>query len=139
MKILAKTKKDVDKIAKELTSTIGKPATVALYGDLGVGKTFFASCLINELLKRDGLPPETATSPTFNLVKIYNLKNFSIYHYDLYRLRKLEEIYELDFEEAQKNVMIIEWPELAEKLLPKDAIKIKITFSGENNRVFELT
>jgi tRNA threonylcarbamoyladenosine biosynthesis protein TsaE len=131
------TEEDTANIAKELVSMVKVPMVIALDGDLGVGKTFFTGCLINELLTIDGLKKETVVSPTFNLVKIYELKNFSIYHYDLYRLKRIEEIYELDLETAMKQVTIIEWSALIDDLLPKETIKIKIILNGDN-RIFLL-
>jgi tRNA threonylcarbamoyladenosine biosynthesis protein TsaE len=129
--VLLRTCEDTLKIAKEVSKMVVKSTIVTLIGELGVGKTFFASCLINELLKKEGLPTATVTSPTFNIVKIYDLSQFSIYHFDLYRLKKPEEIYELNIEEAFKNVSIIEWPELIEDILPKDVIKITISLQNE--------
>jgi tRNA threonylcarbamoyladenosine biosynthesis protein TsaE len=136
-RIIVKTKKETIKLAEEIADIVKKPIIVALKGCLGVGKTFFAGCLINELLKRGGLPMTNVVSPTFNLVKIYDANNFLIYHYDLYRLKKQEEIYELDIEEALENVAIIEWPEIIENVLPKGTIIIEIE-TKDNSRVFNI-
>jgi tRNA threonylcarbamoyladenosine biosynthesis protein TsaE len=131
-KIVAKTLDDTAKIAKEISGLVVRSTVITLRGDLGAGKTFFTSCLINELLKREKLPAEVVASPTFNIVKIYSMSTFLVYHFDLYRLKRKEEIYELDIEEAFKNVAIIEWSELIEDILPPNTIKITISLQNEN-------
>jgi tRNA threonylcarbamoyladenosine biosynthesis protein TsaE len=90
----------------------------ALTGDLGAGKTTFVKSLVYALGSSS-----TATSPTFNLVHRYPCKNFSVIHYDLYRLKKFGEIEALDLEDQiqeNKSVIAIEWPKLVESVLPKD-------------------
>jgi tRNA threonylcarbamoyladenosine biosynthesis protein TsaE len=136
-KIIVETRRDTAKLAGKVARLIKKPIIVALKGDLGAGKTFFAKCLVNDLLRKNGLPRINVVSPTFNLVKIYNANDFLIYHYDLYRLNKREEIYELDIEEALENITIIEWPEIIEDILPKGTIVITITVEG-NTRIFDI-
>ena len=136
--VIAHSEQDTIELAKKIANSIKKQTIITLTGDLGSGKTFFTGALINELLKRDNLPAQHVTSPTFNLVKVYDLKNFSIYHYDLYRIKKTEELYELNIEEAFNNVAIIEWPELAMDILPYNPINVNIVIQN-NTRIFKIS
>lgn len=110
--------------------------TVTLAGPLGAGKTVFARGLI-----RHFLPGEEVPSPTFTLVQTYPVAlsdgPAELWHFDLYRLDRPDQVYELGIEEAlAEGVSLIEWPELAEGLLPKEqllTIELQIT-SGQARR-----
>lgn len=122
-------KNEVDTISfiKEYVLPLLKKETILLLdGNLGSGKTFFTNILINMIFKLENRSEENITSPTFNLVKTYTTNNFDIYHFDLYRLKKTEELYELDLNSAFSNVSIIEWPEIITDILPYKPIKLKI-------------
>lgn len=96
--------------------------TYALYGTLGMGKSVLARAFIQELTAAAEVP-----SPTFTLVQSYEAPDFEIYHFDLYRLKKAEEIFEIGVEEAlYEGVCLIEWPERMKPYLPHDVIKIEI-------------
>lgn len=98
----------------------------ALYGTLGMGKSVLARAFIQELTDAKEVP-----SPTFTLLQSYEAPDFEIYHFDLYRLKNAEEIFEIGVEEAlYSGVCLIEWPERMEGYLPADAIKITITPAG---------
>lgn len=128
------TVKVVETIAKE--SKIGD--IITLTGELGSGKTFFANAFINYFLTKNGMDRINVTSPTFNLVKTYNVGNFDIYHFDLYRIKNEKELLELDFDSAFANISLIEWPEIAADFLPKKFVKnIRIAI-GENGRILEV-
>ena len=114
-----------------------KKAIITLNGDLGSGKTFLTSAIINHIAKTKQLPNQNVVSPTFNILKIYNLNDINIYHYDLYRIKNIEELYELDIETAFDNVAIVEWSSLIEPLLPHKTFDINIKMK-ENYRVFEI-
>lgn len=126
-------KKIAIKFANIVTKQISRGAIVLLYGDLGVGKTFLSTEIIKLLTKQNII----VTSPTFQLLNIYDAEHYNIYHYDLYRLKHIEEIYELGIEDALngENVTIIEWPEIIESILPNDAWIIKISFDHNMNRI----
>lgn len=105
----------------------------ALFGTLGAGKSTFSRYFIEELTQAKEVP-----SPTFTLVQTYDAPDFEIYHYDMYRLKRAEEAYELDIEEAFYNaVSLIEWPEKILPLLPKNMWKITISTKG-NVRIFDV-
>ncbi len=115
-------------LAKKLATQISIGDVVALKGELGAGKTTFCKYLISSLLGKD----TNVTSPTFQLLQIYG----NIYHYDLYRLKRQEEIYELAIEDAfnGKNIVIIEWPEIIMQILPEKIIEIKILLENKNRK-----
>ncbi len=113
---LNETKKVAQLLAKQATNDY----FISLRGGLGTGKTTFARYFINFFSKKK----INVVSPTFPLLQIYNLKKFDIWHYDLYRLTRLSDIFVLDFEEALNNLVIIEWPEIIEPLLPEKRIEI---------------
>ena len=109
----------LDTFAKKLAA-INKPSDlVLLQGELGTGKTTFARLWINALHRKAGItPPSFIKSPTFPIMISYDLKEYELYHYDLYRLKKNKELQELDiFENFKNNISIVEWPEILMKAL----------------------
>lgn len=100
---------------------------VALRGGLGAGKTALARTLIRHLARN---PDEEVPSPTFTLVQTYDLPDFTLWHFDLYRLEEEErDILELGWEEARRGgVSLVEWPERLGGLLPADRLEINIDF-----------
>lgn len=126
MKYIVRTELDMICLAEKVAKKITNGSIVTLNGDLGAGKTFFVGAFINYFYKFENKTPINVTSPTFNLLKIYNTNNFTIYHFDLYRIKKQEELYELDFDSAFENISLIEWPGIACNILPKNTIDIDI-------------
>ena len=121
-------------LAEEFASNINVQDVIALYGDLGTGKTTFARYFINYLIKVD------VGSPTFNLVNLYDTTKFIIWHFDLYRLDNIEQVYNLGIEDALiGGVTIIEWPKIVESVLPKNTINISIEDTGINSRLVTIT
>lgn len=110
-------------LAERFAKIVKKGDVLALYGTLGMGKSVFARGLIQKLTDAEEVP-----SPTFTLVQGYDAPQFEIYHFDLYRLKDPDEVFELGFEEAvYGGVCLIEWPEKAGNWLPKDIFKLEIT------------
>lgn len=132
------------KVAQALSSECAKGRVIALYGNLGAGKTLFSQALISKLCGfNDG--ESKVTSPTFNLLQNYQgVNGMPIYHFDLYRLNDPEEIIDIGYEDCLKNgFSIIEWPQIIEDMLPpvEDTIFVKITKDesrGENARLIEI-
>lgn len=118
-------------IEKHVLPILKKQTILLLNGTLGSGKTFFTNILVNLILKSENKQQENVTSPTFNIVKIYNTKNFDIYHFDLYRIKNVEELYELDISDAFENVSIIEWSEIIENILPYKPIRLNIEIKNK--------
>lgn len=115
-------------LCQKIIPTIKHNDFILLYGDLGAGKTTFTQFFLKELIAE-----ENVTSPTFNILQIYENDSFLIHHYDLYRLKYEEELYEIMIlsekaECGKKNISIIEWPEVAENYLKKSN-QIKMHFS----------
>lgn len=97
----------------------------ALYGTLGMGKSVLARAFVQQLTAATEVP-----SPTFTLMQSYEAPQFEIYHFDLYRLKNADEIFEIGVEEAMyQGVCLIEWPERMAAYLPRDVYKIELTSS----------
>lgn len=131
------SEEETKQLAEKISFLVKKQTIILLKGNLGVGKTFFTNCLINAILKRENRKEELVKSPTFNLVKTYTTDNFEIYHFDLYRIKTQNELFELDLENAFNNVSIIEWPEIIENLLPYKTIDIN--FELNKNRIITIS
>lgn len=101
-------------------------AVIALSGDLGAGKTTLARGFIGELLG----PGTETPSPTFTLVQTYEAEGFPIYHFDLYRLKQPDEVWELGWEEIGDGVALIEWPDRAGPHLPRPHVAVHLAFDG---------
>lgn len=125
------TKKIANKLAKDINAT---KATICLNGDLGSGKTTFSRYLIRSLLSTS--INEDIPSPTFTLLQIYEDQKKSIYHYDFYRLNKIEELIELNYSESvENNLCIIEWANKFKKALPPNRIEINFEIKSKNKRL----
>lgn len=138
-KYIINSLEETGKLAEKIADRLNVGEVVTLKGTLGAGKTYFTNCLINAIYSKQGLDSVEVVSPTFNIVKEYQTKDFSIYHFDLYRLKNKNELYELDIENAFENgISIIEWPEVAEDLIYNVAIEISIEITDENSRLFRV-
>ena len=120
---------------KKFISAIGENKVIAFYGKMGAGKTTFIKALCEELGVRDVI-----TSPTFAIVNEYNASNQSIFHFDFYRIKKIEEVYDMGYEDYiySGNLCLIEWPELIEELLPEDTLRVTIEQNADNTRTITL-
>ena len=114
--------------ARDFAKTLRAPQTVALHGDLGMGKSEIARTIIQTLRGADTVVP----SPTFTLVQNYN----GISHFDLYRIADVSELEEIGLQYAIDNdITLIEWPEIAMDMLPKNTIHIYITQNGDGRKL----
>jgi tRNA threonylcarbamoyladenosine biosynthesis protein TsaE len=121
--------------ARDMGQNLGVNDIITFSGDLGSGKTFICREIIKTLCGND----TQVTSPTFNLLQIYTTSKFTIYHFDLYRLKCLDEIYELGIEDALLgNVCLIEWPEIIETILPKPRTRIVLEILENTKRLCQL-
>ena len=118
-------------LAQKVALLCEKGDVFALFGTLGMGKSVFARAFVQKLCGKTEVP-----SPTFTLVQMYDAPDFEIYHFDLYRLKNAEEIFELGIEEAMyEGVCLIEWPEKMGGYLPRKAIKINIAPTSEGRKI----
>ena len=103
-------------LAKNFSRTLHKGDVAYFHGEIGVGKTTFIRHLINNLQQLNKINLTEVTSPTFNLVNEYDVGNFIIQHYDLYRLTDYSEIKNIGlFENREEIVTLVEWPEKIKK------------------------
>ena len=123
--------------AREFVSQIGDRRVFAFYGKMGAGKTTFVKAICEELGVDDVI-----TSPTFAIVNEYAAPLSSpagdpIYHFDFYRIKKLEEVYDMGYEEYfySGSLCFIEWPELIESLLPDDAVRVSLEEQPDGTRL----
>ena len=130
-KIDISSENKTEEIAKNFNKNIKSGDIVFLYGEMGVGKTTFIKYFINNLQSKSKEKLTEVTSPTFNIMNEYKIRNLTIKHYDLYRLKSKEELKKLNlFEDNENSILFIEWPQIIEKI-PKSIIKI--LFEYENN------
>ena len=134
--------KDIDHIreaAREFIEHIGERRVFAFYGKMGAGKTTFVKAICEELGVDDVI-----TSPTFAIINEYSLTSHllpltsdSIYHFDFYRIKKLEEVYDMGYEDYFYSgaLCFIEWPELIEDILPDDAVRVSIAEQEDGSRI----
>ena len=122
MKLLLNNLSDIDIVAQKFVENIGDRKVFAFYGEMGAGKTTF----IKALCKFLGVT-ETITSPTFAIVNEYSTENADpIFHFDFYRIKSIEEVYNMGYEEYLYGdaICFMEWPELIEELLPEETVKV---------------
>ena len=118
-------------VSEKLSEGLKIGDIVCLFGNIGVGKTTFIKYLINSFQKKNKGSAIEVPSPTFNILNEYNIKEFKILHFDLYRLRDKDEINNLGiFEDRNDSLILIEWPEL---IINEISNFIKLDFKYSNN------
>lgn len=121
---------DIEEVAKQLIENL-KTKTWLFYGNMGVGKT----TLIKAIVKQLGCNDEVS-SPTFSIINEYEINNDKIFHFDLYRIKDLEEAYNFGIEDYldSNHYIFIEWPAKIESILTDELDKISIEIVSEENR-----
>ena len=118
-------------LGRALAQVLQPGDVIALYGDLGAGKTALARALIRALPGPAGAAEEEVPSPTFTLVQTYERDPAPVWHFDLYRLEDASEVEELGLSEAlAEGISLIEWPERLGARLPAAALSVTLTFDG---------
>jgi len=114
-------------LGAELAERARPGDVIALWGDLGAGKSELARAFIRAVLG----PDEEVPSPTFTLVQTYDFPEATVWHFDLYRLEHPEDALELDIEEAfASGICLIEWPERLGPYLPQKRLDVRLTLDG---------
>jgi len=131
--------------ARQFIEQIGEHCVFAFYGKMGAGKTTFIKAVCEELGVTDVI-----TSPTFAIVNEYEVSSQNtsltsypspltsqIYHFDFYRIKRIEEVYDMGYEDYFYSgaLCFIEWPELIEELLPDDAVRVNIVEQPDGSRL----
>ncbi len=132
---ISKNEQETIKIAAQIAKTAKAGTVFALYGTLGAGKSAFCRGFIQSLCPN----VKDVPSPTFTILQTYEANDFDIYHFDMYRLKKEDEAFEIGIEDAfVEGVSLIEWPEKIGSLLPKNAIKITILIQEDQSRLITI-
>jgi len=131
MEIIIQNLEHINEAAKAFVENIGDHTVFAFYGKMGAGKTTFIKAICEELGVDDVI-----TSPTFAIVNEYTAQDGPVYHFDFYRIKKIEEVYDMGFEDYFYSgaLCLIEWPELIEEVLPEDAVKVTIEEKEDGSR-----
>lgn len=135
MKLQIENIDNIRQIARCFIDNLGDSRVLAFYGKMGAGKTTFIKAVCEELGVEDVI-----TSPTFAIVNEYTDANGeAVYHFDFYRIKKLEEVYDMGYEDYFYSgaLCLMEWPELIEELLPEDALKVTISENEDGTRTIE--
>ena len=135
MQLKIRNLSEINIVAKQFIDRIDNEKVFAFYGSMGAGKTTFIKAVCEELGVK-----ETITSPTFAIINEYkDGEGNSIYHFDFYRINKLEEAFDFGYEDYfySGNLCFIEWPELVESLLPENTVKVYIAETENGTRTIE--
>ena len=133
MEIRSNSLDTIHEAAKDFIKGMEDGKVFAFYGKMGAGKTTFIKALCEVLGVKDVI-----TSPTFAIINEYTDGNDNpIYHFDFYRIKKLEEVYDMGYEDYfySGNLCLLEWPELVEDVLPENVIKVTIEEQPDGSRL----
>ena len=131
-KIDLSSEKKTEEFANKFLKKLKTGNIIFLHGEMGVGKTTFIRYLINGFQKLNKLEITEVTSPTFNLLNVFEINEIKINHYDLFRLKSLEEIENLGLFENNKNLItLIEWPQIIKKK-PKNLIELIFEYGKDH-------
>jgi tRNA threonylcarbamoyladenosine biosynthesis protein TsaE len=114
-------------LGERIAALLQRGDAVALWGELGAGKTTLARAILRALGVTEDVP-----SPTFTIVQTYDTKALSVAHLDLYRLKQPDELEQLGFTEMlDDGAVLVEWPERAPEYLPEAALHVRLTLNGD--------
>ena len=131
--MIVKSLDHLSKISEIILKKLDKKDCLFLIGEIGVGKTTLTRYLINNLQKQKGLSQTEVLSPTFNLLYEYEISDFKIMHYDLYRIKETKELKHLGiFSEEIDAVKIVEWPDLIKTPL-QDKLEVHLRYGEKEN------
>lgn len=127
---------DLPQAASAVVDALGERSVVVFRGEMGAGKT----TLIREIVARLGAG-DTVTSPTFAIINQYSTRQGRcIYHFDFYRINRVEEAYDFGYEEYfySGELCLVEWPEKIEELLPAEIMTVRISADKNDGRTIEI-
>ena len=131
--MIVKSLDQLNQISLKIISKISKEDCILLFGEIGVGKTTLTRALINNLQQQKKEDETEVLSPTFNIVYEYEIDEFKIMHYDLYRLKTEKDVQQLGiFDQDSDSVKIIEWAEIS-KRKPQDRLEIYLAYEKEKD------
>jgi len=136
MEIAVKDLSDLPQVASELLEFASKERIFIFEGEMGAGKTTFIKSFCKTLGVED-----VVSSPTYSIVNEYESQNGPVFHFDFYRIKDIQEAYDLGYEEYfyGGGICLIEWPERVAELLPDHFVKVEIFVSEGNERIFSLS
>ena len=131
-KIYLSSEKETEELANKFSKKLKLGNIIFLHGEMGVGKTTFVRYLINIFQKNNKLKITEVTSPTFNLLNQYQINQIKIDHYDLFRLKSVEETKNLDlFNDKINTITLIEWPKII-KEKPENLIELNFEYEKDH-------
>ena len=138
--MIVKSLDHLNLISKKISTHLSKKDCIFLIGEIGVGKTTFTRHLINNLQIQERLKMTEVLSPTFNLLYEYDINNFKVMHFDLYRIKETKELDHIGiFSDEKDTIKIIEWPDLIKTPL-EDKLEIYLNYrKSENEREMKIT
>ena len=133
-KIDLNSEENTEQLAYKFSKKIKPGDVVFFFGEIGVGKTTFIRYLINNFQRENKLEPTEVPSPTFNLLNEYQIKDIKIHHYDLFRIKSVDEIKNLGlFQEIKKTIVLIEWPQIINEI-PKNLIELVFEYKNDHQK-----
>ena len=133
-KIDLNSEENTEQLAYKFSKKIKPGDVVFFFGEIGVGKTTFIRYLINNFQRENKLEPTEVPSPTFNLLNEYQIKDIKIHHYDLFRIKSVDEIKNLGlFQEIKKTIVLIEWPQIINEI-PKKLIELVFEYKNDHQK-----
>jgi len=133
-KIILSSEKKTEELANKLLKKLNLGDVIFLYGEIGVGKTTFVRYLINGFQKENNIKLTEVTSPTFNIINEYEINQTKINHYDLFRLKSVEETKNLGlFDNFTNSITLVEWPQII-KEKPKNLIEFDFKYENDHQQ-----
>ena len=133
-KIILSSEKKTEELANKLLKKLKLGDIIFLYGEIGVGKTTFVRYLVNGFQKENNIKLTEVTSPTFNIINEYEINQTKINHYDLFRLKSVEETKNLGlFDNLTNSITLVEWPQII-KEKPKNLIEFDFKYENDHQQ-----
>ncbi len=131
---VSRSEKDTEAFGKEMALSTNKGDFIALYGEMGSGKTVFMRGFVSALI-----PEARVSSPTYAILNVYEGEAVQINHFDMYRIESEDDLLSTGYEEVlSQGITVCEWPENIEPFLPQEHIKIRFQKTGENERLLKI-